>query len=758
MMQAAGHEVTGLDTDLFAGCDFGKPAGSIPTIKKDLRDLATTDLAGFDAVVHLGALSNDPLGNLNGDLTYDINHRASVKLAELAKAAGVKRFVFSSSCSTYGAAGDDFLDETAELNPVTAYAVSKVYVERDVALLADDSFTPTFMRNATAYGASPRLRLDVVLNDLVAAAYTTGKVLIKSDGTPWRPIVHIQDIIGAMICALDAPREAVHNETFNVGDTKENYRISELADIVKEIVPGCEIEYAPGGGPDKRCYRVSCDKIRRVMPAFHTKWTARQGAQELYDAYRAVGLTAADLAQTPFTRISQIQRLMKAGKLDSSLRWLPQPAGAAAYKDLVMATMTSSPTRNSVHAPAVCRFCGNGARRTFIDLGMSPLCESFPSATDIQHGEMYYPLHTYVCEKCFLVQLDEFETPEKIFTEYAYFSSFSDSWLKHCDHYCGQMTETLGLGAQSFVVEVASNDGYLLQYFTKRGVPVLGIEPAANVAKVASEKGIPTLVEFFGTRLAERLVAEGRSADLVLGNNVLAQVPDLNDFVEGLKILLKPHGVLTLEFPHLSKLIEHNEFDTIYHEHFSYFSLLTAARIMETHGMKVFNVEELPTHGGSLRVYACRAEDQTHTEQPAVQRVISEEYKAGISSLETYAAFAKQVRDTKLALLDVLLKAAREGKTVAGYGAPGKSATLLHYCGITRDLIEYTVDRNPYKHGRFLPGNHIPIFSTDKIAETKPDYVVILPWNLKNEIMEQLKYIREWGGQFIIPIPKAVIL
>jgi len=405
-----------------------------------------------------------------------------------------------------------------------------------------------------------------------------------------------------------------------------------------------------------------------------------------------------------------------------------------------------------------CRFCGSKARRTFIDLGMSPLCESFPGPDEIQRGETYYPLHVYVCEKCFLVQLDEFEPPDKIFSQYAYFSSYSDSWLKHSEAYCGKMTEALGLGPQSFVVEVASNDGYLLQYFAQRNIPVLGIEPAANVAKVATSKGIPTLVEFFGTALAEKLAGEGRQADLVLGNNVLAQVPDLNDFVEGLKILLKPDGVLTLEFPHLSRLIEHNEFDTIYHEHFSYFSLLTTVRILEAHGMKVFDVEQLASHGGSLRVYACRAEDATHPSQPSVRSLLDEERKEGIASLESYQSFAKKVRETKLALLDVLLTAAREGKTVAGYGAPGKSATLLHYCGITRDLIEYTVDRNPYKHGRFLPGNHIPIYHPDKIAETKPDYVVILPWNLKKEIVEQLQYIREWGGKFIVPIPKAVIL
>jgi len=404
-----------------------------------------------------------------------------------------------------------------------------------------------------------------------------------------------------------------------------------------------------------------------------------------------------------------------------------------------------------------CRFCGAPLTFTFVDLGMSPLCESYLSVEQLNQMEPYYPLHVFVCEHCFLVQLEEFVSPEHIFSEYAYFSSYADSWLQHAEAYTQLMVERFHLGENSQVVEVASNDGYLLQYFVRKGIPSLGIEPAGNVAKVAIEKGIPTLVEFFGVDCARRLAAEGKRVDLLLGNNVLAQVPDLNDFVAGLKILLMPQGVITIEFPHLMKLVEGNQFDTIYHEHFSYFSFITAEKIFAAHGLTLFDVEELPTHGGSLRIYARHSEDGS---KPVGERVLAlrrREEEAGLTSMAYYTAFGEQVKETKRKLLEFLIQARRDGKSVAGYGAPGKGNTLLNYCGIRSDFLDYTVDRNPYKQGKFLPGTHIPIFHPDKIRETQPDYILILPWNFKDEIMQQLAFIRSWGGEFVVPVPEAKI-
>lgn len=404
-----------------------------------------------------------------------------------------------------------------------------------------------------------------------------------------------------------------------------------------------------------------------------------------------------------------------------------------------------------------CRFCGAGLRHMFLDLGMSPLCETYIAAEQLDRMEPFYPLDVRVCERCLLVQLREYVVAADIFSEYAYFSSYSDSWLAHARKYVAAMTDRFGLGASHQVVEVASNDGYLLQYFVERGIPALGIEPAANIARVAAAKGIRTLVKFFGRDTATELVQQGTRADLLLGNNVLAHVPDLNGFVAGLKLLLADRGVITLEFPHLMRLVEGTQFDTIYHEHFCYLSLLTVEHVLAAHGLVIFDVDELPTHGGSLRIYARHDFDDTKPVAAAVDLLRSREIAAGYGRLDNYLHFADRVAECKWKLLEFLIAARRAGKRVVGYGAPGKGNTLLNYCGIRTDLLEYTVDRNPYKQGKFLPGTRIPIYSPEKIAETRPDFVLLLPWNLKDELVRQLAYVRQWGGQFVVPIPQVEV-
>jgi hypothetical protein len=405
-----------------------------------------------------------------------------------------------------------------------------------------------------------------------------------------------------------------------------------------------------------------------------------------------------------------------------------------------------------------CRFCNTQLAHTLCDLGMSPLCESILAADQTNQMEPFYPLKVWVCHQCLLVQLEQYVSAEHIFTEYAYFSAFSTAWLDHAKSYVAMITDRLGLGSASHVIELASNDGYLLQYFVERGIPALGIEPAVNVAEAARKRGVETLVRFFSMELGAELAAAGKRADLVIGNNVLAQVPDVNSFVAGIANVLAPTGTATLEFPHLQRLIEGNQFDTIYHEHFGYFSLLAVETIFAAHGLTIFDVEELWTHGGSIRIYARPTADASRPVGPRVVELRAREDKLGFRDMATYARFEERVRETKRRILELLIAAKRDGKRIAGYGAPGKGNTLLNYCGIRTDFLDFTVDRNPYKHGRFLPGTHIPCFAPDKIDAEKPDYIFILPWNLKDEIMKQLAHTRAWGAKFIVPIPEPQIV
>ena len=407
---------------------------------------------------------------------------------------------------------------------------------------------------------------------------------------------------------------------------------------------------------------------------------------------------------------------------------------------------------------ASCRFCGHLLSVTFVDLGMSPLCQTHITKAQLNEMEPFYPLHAFVCDRCFLVQLQQFVAPAEIFSDYAYLSSYADSWVEHARRYTVAMRNRLALTSRSLVMEIASNDGYLLQHFVAAGIPVLGIEPAANVAAIAQQKGVPTAVEFFGAATARSLRAEKGQPDLLLGNNVLAHVPDIMDFVAGMKILLKDGGVITMEFPHLLQLMQHNQFDTIYHEHFSYLAFFVVEQIFKSHGLRLFDVEEIPTHGGSIRIYGCHEDDPGHATLPSVGALRDKELAYGLDKLAAYGTFEERVKETKRGILEFLVAAKRQGKRIAGYGAPGKGNTLLNYCGIRTDFIDFTVDRNPLKQGKYTPGTHIPILSPDAIREARPDLIFVLPWNLKDEIVQALSYVREWGGQFVVPIPTVAVV
>ena len=404
-----------------------------------------------------------------------------------------------------------------------------------------------------------------------------------------------------------------------------------------------------------------------------------------------------------------------------------------------------------------CRYCNNILKYTFVDLGMSPLANSYLEEKDLKKIESFYPLKAYVCEKCFLVQLPEIQSAEHIFSDYAYLSSYSDSWLRHAQDYVEMVVDRFGFNTESQIIEIASNDGYLLQFFKEKEIPILGIEPAQNVAQVAQAANIPTLIKFFNLQTAMELIDKGVRADLLIGNNVLAHVPKLNDFIDGMKTNLRPHGIITMEFPHLMKLMKENQFDTIYHEHFSYFSFITVQKIFLKHGLTLFDVEEISTHGGSLRIYAKHTSNTIHSITNRVDKLLDIEREAGFDKLETYLSFSQKVQETKLKVLEFLIQAKRADKSVVGYGAPAKANTLLNFCGIRSDFIDFTVDRSPYKQNHYLPGTHIPICHPDKIKESKPDYLLILPWNLKQEIMEQMAYTREWGCQFVTLIPEVEV-
>lgn len=741
-LQARGHEVVGCDIGLFAGCDLGPPPAAIPMRALDVRDItpeALEELGPLDAVVHLAALSNDPLGEIDPTLTHAINHEGTVALARAARRRGVPRFLFASSCSLYGA-GEGLLTEAAPMGPLTAYARSKVESDAALTALADASFSPVFLRNATAYGVSPRLRLDVVLNNLVGWATTTGRVRLLSDGLAWRPLVHVDDICAAFAAALEAPRDQVHAEAFNVGVSGENFRIRELAELVREVVPGCEVEYAPGGATDHRDYRVDFDKARRSLPGFAPRWTARLGAEQLQRAYREHHLSPAELHGGPLVRLAWLRSRLQAGVLGQDLRWR---SGAA------------PPTEPAF----TCRSCSHPACDPMLDLGTLPLANRLLDAEALPQPEPRYPLATVSCPRCTLVQITQTVAPEALFRDYVYFSSVSDALVEHARALVEHTIAARALDERSWVVEIASNDGYLLQHYQRAGIPVQGIDPARNVAEVARrERGIPTIDEFFDRGLAERLRAQGRRASVIHAHNVLAHVADLHGVVAGVEHLLADDGIAIFEVPYLRSLIDHVEFDTIYHEHLCYFSLTALVAVFGRHALVVDDVERLEIHGGSLRLRVSRAgPDPCHRAAPAVHELLREEASWGVARPERYLGFAGRVQALRTELVELIDDLRDQGHRIAAYGASAKGTTLLNAFGIGRERLEFVVDRSVVKQGRYTPGTHLPIHAPEHLLEQMPAYTLLLTWNFAEEIIEQQHEYRRRGGRFIIPVPTPTI-
>ena len=741
MLLDRGHDVTGLDTDLYRGCTYGSRDSiiRIPSIEMDVRDVESDMLSDFDSVVHLAALSNDPLGDMDPALTDDLNHVAAVRLAERARSAGVRRFIFSSTCSNYGASDDGMLTEDSPFNPVTPYGVAKVKAEAGIRSLASREFSPTILRSGTACGLSPRIRFDLVLNNLTAWAMASGRVHLKSDGAAWRPIVHVRDISKAFVAVLEAECDRIHDRAFNVGRTDQNFRVREIARTVHEAVPGSQIAFGEGAGADIRNYRVDCDRIVRELPEYEPTWTLERSAAELRNAMVAAPVPVDDFEGPRFQRLGHIRMLVDRKELMPSLR---RRRGAS----------KSFAIRSS---RAKCHGCESSGLRPILNLGDMPASDGLIPCDAPPEFEQRKPLEVGWCPECTLVQILEHRPREVLFGEdYPYFASYSRDLMDHGRRNAERLTERLGLDDSSLVVEPASNDGSLLANFVERGIRVLGVDPAPRQVQASIDRGVPALQAFFDADTASRIHAEQGPADLIIANNVLAHVTDLKGFIRGIDIMLGENAVASLEFPWLADLLAHTEFDTIYHEHLCYWSLGSVMPVLEKHGLRVLDAEHLEIHGGSLRLTVGRHGRRSEE----LDRLIERERIEGVGSLPALTCFANRVSDLTAAIRELLEERRGQGRRIAAYGAAAKGTMLLNALEADTTLIDGVYDRNPHKHGRLIPGVRIPVLPADALRENPPDDLLILPWNFKDEIMEQESVFHESGGRFIVPIPEPMVI
>jgi len=736
----AGHEVTGLDLDLYSRCTFLEAKSpDITTLNRDIRDVTADDLAGYSAVVHLAALSNDALGDLSPELTDDINRRASVRLAKLARAAGVRRFLFASSCSVYGSGSDDLLDESGPVCPLTPYARSKAEAEEQIAALGGDGFSPTFLRCGTACGASSKIRFDLVVNNLVAWAASIKRVVLKSQGTSWRPVVHVRDIAAAFKAALEAPPDLVRNEIFNVGSTGQNFQVIELAQLVASLVPGCHVDLPADAPEDQRSYRVGCDKIEEALPEARARWTVKRAVRELYLSYVPRRLTVEEFEGPSFSRAPHLRSLISAGVVGHDLRAEECRNGGA----------------SSRFRSAICRSCAHAGLDPILDLGSVPPSDALVAADDVGRPQPSFPLELGRCPECTLVQIVETVEPRVLFGPgYRYLSSCSDGVVENARNLAENLMRRRPLGPRSLVLEVGSNDGYLLRRFQGAGHAVLGVDPAPVPVARARAKGVRTLGEYFGLELARRLQGDGIRPDIIVANNVLAHIADTNGAVAGIKELIDPAGLVAIEVPYVRDLIDGCEFDTIYHEHLCYFSLFSADALLRRHGLYVNDVERLPIHGGSLRLFA----ETTENPAESVSNLLREEHAAGLGSGGYYERFAWRVEQSTTEVRELLRQLRASGARIAAYGAAAKGTILLNQLGAAADLIDYVVDRNPDKQGLYMPGVQLRICDPSPLVEDPPDYLLILAWNHSDEIIGQLSEFQARGGRFILPIPELRIV